>query len=514
MRPLFSAHQIREWDQFSISEQKILSIQLMERAAHEFCSLFIRLFDNRNQIICIIAGPGNNGGDGFAIARLLYQSKYRHIHVFETESSRCNEQINDRNRNRKLLKCLSSIHWIYQEDHLLQLMNTNRVLAIDASFGTGLNRAINGEWQSIISIVNQYSDKIVSVDIPGGLPADFITIESNEKGIILADHTFSFQTIKRSMTYPETGKYCGRIHVVDIGLSENFSPPSEDNIYLLDHSVWQSLESSGTFDHKGSNGKAFQYCGSTKMPGAGILASLAAHRSGAGYVYALIPNTDAEKMVVRHPELIPIPYNETETIPIASIITNIQGITSILAGPGLGNSEIVRNNIEQILHLKLNIPLVLDADALNVLARNHDNLTYWPGPLVITPHSKEFDRLFGESDSWKEREIKMRKISASLGTCIILKGAFSRIAFPDGTLYINTSGNPGLAKAGSGDVLSGILSGHLARYKDFKHAVLSAVYLHGKVADDLSESISERSILASDLIKQMGKSIKLLETNG
>lgn len=514
MRPLYSARQIREWEQFSILEQKIQSIQLMERAAHAFCRLFLELYGDRNQFICIIAGPGNNGGDGFAIARLLYHFKYRHIYVFETEDSRLNNQPNDRNKSRKLLQCLHDIHWIYGIDQLMDCLKTRRVSVIDATFGTGLNRMARGEWQSIISIVNQYSDIVISVDIPGGLPSDMETFDLNSEGTILAAQTFCFQPLKRSMTFPETGKYCGRIHVLDIGLSENFCTETLDQIYLLDHTIYQSLESSGTFDHKGSNGKAIQYCGSVKMPGAALLASKSAHRSGAGYVVALLPENNIGMMVVQHPELIPVQYDEKNGVPISTVIKGISGITSILAGPGLGDSEFVSYSIDQILQMKLNIPLILDADALNVLGKNHVKLSDWPGPLIITPHLKEFDRLFGDSFSWLERENKMRKMSASLNICIILKGAYTRIAFPDGTLYINTSGNPGLAKAGSGDVLSGILSGHTARYRDYKLAVLSAVYLHGKAADDLSEGISERSILASDLIGQLGKSIKLLKKNG
>jgi hydroxyethylthiazole kinase-like uncharacterized protein yjeF len=293
----------------------------------------------------------------------------------------------------------------------------------------------------------------------------------------------------------------------------NFVPETQGNIYLLDQSIWQTLESGKTFDHKGHNGKTLHFCGSLKMPGAGILCSRAAHRSGAGYVMALVPKANVNLLMSQHSEVLPLPYNETDGFSIESFIAEISGITSILAGPGLGTTEFVRRSILQLLKMELSIPLILDADALNVLNGKPEILGPYPGPLVITPHAKEFDKLFGVSENWSEREKKMIQMAKALHICIVLKGAFTRVAFEDGTLYINTSGNPGLAKAGSGDVLSGILSAHLARYRDFKNAVLSAVFLHGKVADDLSEGISEKSILASDLIEQLGKSIKFLESN-
>lgn len=316
------------------------------------------------------------------------------------------------------------------------------------------------------------------------------------------------------MTFPETGEYCGRIHVLDIGLSETFESTSEDQIYVLDRTIWQTIERAQTFDHKSTNGKTLHFCGSRRMPGAGILCSRAAHRSGVGYVIAVIPVKNRDLMISQHPEVLPITYYEPDGLSFTQVISENKGIQSILAGPGLGTSDFTQKRIDELLELRLNIPLILDADALNVLNGNAEKLSKWPGPLVITPHAKEFDRLFGSSENWAEREVKIRQFSASLNICIVLKGAFSRIAFPDGSLYINTSGNPGLAKAGTGDVLSGILSAHLARYKDFKNAVLSAVFLHGKIADDLSHSLSEKSILASDLIEQLGMSIKLIETNG
>lgn len=513
MRPLLKSSDIRSWDQFTIADQNISSLQLMERAAKAFCALYIELFRDPGQITCIIAGPGNNGGDGFAIARILFQAGFKKIYVFESLESHTSTVCNDRNRNRNLTMKISEVKWIKNAKELHDFYKSNPVNTIDAVFGTGLNREVREEWNDIFSIVNTYSQNTVSVDIPSGLQSDQETMNSQGSGIIYAHHTFTFQTYKRAMTFPETGAYCGRLHVLDIGLSEKFIPDAHDNIYVLDRSIWETLERSKPFDHKGSNGKTLHFCGSVKMPGAGILCSRAAHRSGVGYVMALIPEDNVDLLMSRHPEVLPVPYNESEVFSIDKYISEIQGITSILCGPGLGKSDFVRKNIHQLLKLELSIPLILDADALNVLDGKPEILSAWQGPLVITPHAKEFDSLFGKSENWFERENKMRRMAEVLHICIVLKGAFTRIAFDDGTLYINTSGNPGLAKAGSGDVLSGILSAHLARYKDFKNAVLSAIFLHGKVADDLSGSISEKSILASDLIEQLGKTIKLFESN-
>ncbi len=514
MRALLNAADLRSLDTYTVKEQGITSFQLMERAARAFCNLYIRLFDNRNQMICVISGPGNNGGDGFAIARMLHQQGYKRIYVYEDEHFKEYSNVNDRSKNKELLKRISGIRWIRTSAALQDLLETNTVNTIDAIFGTGLNRVVSFEWQSVISIINKYSSTVISVDVASGLQSDQEKIESEQQYIVKAQHTFTFQTIKRSMTFPETGEYCGRIHVLDIGLSETFESTSEDQIYVLDRTIWQTIERAQTFDHKSTNGKTLHFCGSRRMPGAGILCSRAAHRSGVGYVIAVIPVKNRDLMISQHPEVLPITYYEPDGLSFTQVISENKGIQSILAGPGLGTSDFTQKRIDELLELRLNIPLILDADALNVLNGNAEKLSKWPGPLVITPHAKEFDRLFGSSENWAEREVKIRQFSASLNICIVLKGAFSRIAFPDGSLYINTSGNPGLAKAGTGDVLSGILSAHLARYKDFKNAVLSAVFLHGKIADDLSHSLSEKSILASDLIEQLGMSIKLIETNG
>lgn len=513
MKALLNSADLRSLDKYTVKEQGISSFQLMERAARAFCKLYIQLFESRNQMICIVTGPGNNGGDGFAIARLLYQQGYSSICVYEDEHYRENSNVNDRSKNKDLLKRISGIRWIRTSAALQYILETNTANTIDAIFGTGLNRDVSFEWQSIISIINKYSSTVISVDMPSGLQSDQEKIESKQQHIVKAQHTFTFQTLKRSMTFPETGEYCGRIHVLDIGLSENFESTSFDQIYLIDQSIWLTIEAGQTFDHKSSNGKTLHFCGSKSMPGAAILCSRAAHRSGAGYVIAVVPVENRNLMINQHPEVLPITYDEPDGLSFAQILSQNKGIHSILAGPGLGTSDFTEKRIDELLELRLDIPLILDADALNVLSGNAEKLSTWPGPLVITPHAKEFDRLFGLSENWAERELKMRQLSASLNICIVLKGAFSRIAFPDGTLYINTSGNPGLAKAGSGDVLSGMLSAHLARYKGFKNAVLSAVFLHGKIADDLTCIWSERSILASDLIEQLGKSIKLLETN-
>ncbi len=513
MRPVLTTSDLRVWDQLTIKDQSISSFQLMERAANAFCTLYMSLFKHPEQVTCILAGPGNNGGDGFAISRLLVRAGLKAIYIYEDSESTSNLEVNDRNKNRRLLQNMQEVNWIQSTEELIQIYKTNTIYTIDAVFGTGLNRVINPNWEAIFSIVNKYSHKTISVDIPSGLNSDQEQLHKEAAAIISADHTFTFQTYKRAMTFPETGIFCDRIHVLDIGLSKRFIPETHRNMFLLDHSIWQYIGRSNTFDHKGSNGKTLHYCGSQKMPGAGVLCSRAAHRCGAGYVISLVPEVNVDMMISRHPELLLIPYNESDGFSMNQIISENEGISSILAGPGLSTSELVRKSIVQLLEMRLDIPLVLDADALNVLNGRSEALSTWPGPLVITPHVKEFDRLFGESHSWFERENKMRKLSESLQICIVLKGAFTRISFGDGTLFINTSGNPGLAKAGSGDVLSGILSGHLARYKDFKAAVLSAVYLHGKAADDLTAHVSEKSILATDLIEQLGKSIKLLESN-
>ncbi|MBK7764460.1 MAG: NAD(P)H-hydrate dehydratase [Bacteroidetes bacterium] len=441
MSKLFSAAQIKNWDASTVLHEPIASIDLMERAAL-CCCKWITEHYNLGQHFTILCGQGNNGGDGLAIARILLQANYKVNVIITSKEKRSKDNL----INLERLQTLYS-ESISQFDKEISLP-ANSVL-IDAILGTGLQRAAEGVELEMIRWINVKQHEVISIDLPSGLSAD----EYFQKAeIVQANFTLSFQQYKKTFLFIESGTYCGEIKILDIGLDKQFYQQEISSNYILDaEEILSKYTKRKPFTHKGTYGHALLITGSKGMMGASILSAKACIRSGCGLLSLLIPENERSILQCAVPEAIcifrkPNPTNfELEKYDATGI------------GCGLGNHNESYHLLSQIL-LESKKSMVLDADAINIISSHPELLNHIHKYSVLTPHPKEFDRLFGLSVNSFERHEKQKAKSIELGLYIILKGRYTSITTPAGISYFNINGNPGMATAGSGDVLTGIIT--------------------------------------------------------
>ncbi|MDB5193300.1 MAG: NAD(P)H-hydrate dehydratase [Segetibacter sp.] len=487
---ILSAAQIRNWDVFTIENEPISSLELMERAAGK-CTAWILSNANRDRKFKIFCGKGNNGGDGLAIARQLAEKDIiAEVYILEFGAL----GTPDFQANLKRLHAYpNAIHFLQDETFFPAIDESD--IVIDAIYGSGVDRTLEGLSAALVNHINLADTFVISIDLPSGLISDKPT---NSNAVVRATLTLTFQTLKLAFLIAENGRYIGKVHILNIGLHLQYLQTIQTRSELLHKDKIRNLyRPRSAFSHKGTFGHALIIAGEKGKMGAAILATKACLRSGVGLVTAAVPEAELliiqnallESMAIVHDEV-----NELEWNKFASI-----GI-----GPGLGTT----NKSEQLLQILLSSyfsPCVFDADALNVLANNPLWQNELPPNSIITPHPKEFDRLFGRTNNDFERiELAIKK-SRELHINIILKGHHTFIALPNGKAYFNSTGNPGMATGGSGDVLTGILAGLLAQGYDPADASILGVYLHGLAGDLAAARLSQEAMLAGDLIKFLGK---------
>ena len=479
--------QIREADRQTVLMEPIASIDLMERAA-KACFEWICQNYNTDKKLILLCGTGNNGGDGLALYRMLRQKKYT-CTLFEFEFGK----ISSHNYNLNKSKIAQENFKELTHESLSQIQK-NEVI-IDAILGTGLNRPVEGSLKRIIQVLNGMPNTILSIDIPTGLFSDF-NHENHHNGIVQATHTLSFQMPKLAFLLPEFGEKSGHFDLLDIGILPSYlEKVSTPYHYLTAEKAKIYFKTPKKFDHKGSNGNLLLIAGSRGKMGAAILAARAALRTGAGKLSVLTPKCGIDILQNTIPEAI------IETNHGVNSISGYYGLNynTISIGPGMGTNSDAKKFLESVL-TSSSAQMVIDADAINIIAEHPKLKEILPKNSIITPHPKEFERLVG---SWKTEQEKLKlliQFSANHNLICILKGAHSAIALPDGNIWFNSSGNPAMATAGSGDVLTGIIGGLLAKGYTPMEASLMGVFAHGYSADILCESISPAFMLASDLI--------------
>jgi len=498
MLKILTAKQIRELDQFTIEQEPIAPIDLMERACRAFTDWFVPHF-SADRKIGIICGPGNNGGDGLGIARLLKEVGYK-VKVWivkgglkESESFKINlERIQGK----------VDLFEIGKESDSGLFVGCQ--VLVDALFGSGLSRPTEGIFAQVISLLNQTDAVRVAVDIPSGL-----CVDSHSRGeIVKALHTVTFQVPKLSFLFPENSLWVGRWHLVDIGLNKEFiKSASTLNYFVTEKSIKKIIKPRHQFSHKGNYGHALLLAGSYGKMGASVLAAKAALRSGLGLLTVHVPRCGYSIIQTSAPEAM-ASIDSTEKY--FSSPPDELNYSAIGIGPGLGtNSETVVALAKVLKQFKK--PMVIDADALNMMATNKELLQLLPKESILTPHPKEFERLAG---SWKndfERLELLRNFSIKLQSVIVLKGAYTSIACPEGIIYFNATGNPGMAKGGSGDALTGILTALLAQGYSSQDAALLGVYLHGLAGDLAAHELGMDSMTATDLVNCIPYSFKKLQ---
>ena len=495
---IFSTAQIKQWDAFTIANEPVASIDLMERAAAK-CYEWLLQQNYTKKHFHIFCGKGNNGGDGLAIARMLIQKKYS-VTVYILEFGNIGTTDFQTNLAR-FHECSTGIHFIQSPD-FFPAVNDNGII-IDALFGTGLNKPLEGISAALVNHINQYKEDIISIDLPSGLSAD-----SSSKGntIIKATHTLSFQNYKLAFLLPENESYCGNIHLLQIGLHKKFETAAETVFEVTDRQLIQTIyKSRKKFSHKGNFGHAALLCGSYGMMGAAILSTRACLRSGVGKLTAYIPECGYEILQTVVPEAMCIVTGDGYIVSAEKI----EKFDAVGIGPGIGLYA-THAALLRAVFLKFNKPVLIDADALNTIAQDKTLLPLIPPNSIITPHPKEFERLFGKTANDVERlQLALQK-SKEYSLFIVLKGHYSFISTPGGKGYFNSTGNAGMATAGSGDVLSGIITGLLAHGYTALKTCLLGTYLHGLAGDFAASKYSQEAMIAGDITDCLGEAFKTL----
>ena len=494
---LLTVEQIREWDKYTITRQRITSTDLMERAA-KACVQWILANINKRKYY-IFCGTGNNGGDGLAIARLLKAGGklVRIIISGDENDASADFKKNFQRISRDDLQSGAPVEW------------PSDAVIIDALFGSGLNRPVDGDSKAILDIINKSGLPVVAIDIPSGLFADK---SSTGISIVQANFTLTFQSIKLAFLIAENERFTGSIHVLDIGLSPEYLETLQQHQQLVDPLIIQKIfKPRQAFSHKGNFGHALLLAGSQGKMGAAVLAARACVRSGSGLVTCCVPSKGDMIMQIAVPEAMCI--DDSSGTMLTQFPEDMEKYQVVGVGPGIGKADETVQMIKRLI-TTVQSPLVIDADALNILSENQELLALLPSETILTPHPKEFERLFGKTSSEFERIELASKKARELNVVIVVKGHHTLIAAPDGEMYFNNTGNSGMAKGGSGDTLTGIITSLAGQKYAAKDAAMLGVYLHGLAGDIAAGRHSEEAMLPSDLSDCLGEAFKQIKTEG
>ncbi len=492
--------QIKAWDAYTI-DKGLSSLDLMEQAAVSVVQKLDILLGDEDQEVLIICGNGNNGADGLAIARLLVDLEYL-VDVYvnldgdhSTEWKANYERLLDKDPE------YLDIHDSWSPDEI-EVSSSGTI--IDAMFGTGLTRPLNGIWKEIAGWMNEQSNLTIAIDMPSGMYVD----KAPDGEVVYADLVLTFQCQRLSFMMPECEPYFGEVVICDIGLSDTFLLENDIRCFELDYYyLLPFLVERSRFSHKGDYGHGLLIAGSYGKAGACVLSAMAAMRSGIGLLTVHIPQKLYSIVQAAAPEVMVLMDQHSDYFTGTDIP---QRIAAIGIGPGLGTNPETVDAIAALLNRSRLLPMVWDADALNVLAMRPDLFDKLPEGTIITPHPGEFDRLFGEQEDHFARyktagiESQKRKIN------IVLKGGVTIVCQSNGVSFFNTRGNPGMATAGSGDVLTGILLGLLAQGYSPEYASLLGVYIHATAGDIAAVDVGYEALIAGDIIEYLGDAFQQL----
>jgi NAD(P)H-hydrate epimerase len=494
---IFTTKQITAIDQFTIQNEPIADIDLMERASMQIVNWLAVRFSTEKKLI-FFAGPGNNGGDALAIARLMSKLQFE-CELYLLDFGKALKGSPAINRNRLHEQGKVQLKKISNEGDIPDIPDGSLVL--DGLFGSGLSRKLEGLPLKIVSKINISKATVVAIDIPSGLLGEDNS-QNDLANVVRADYTLTFQFPKLAFFFPEHDQLLGQWEVLPIGLhpgaiGEVFTPYH----FLTSEEVAVKIQKRKKFSHKGTYGHALLISGSYCKMGAAVLASRACLRSGVGLLTTHVPNLSYHIIQNSVPEaMCSIDASDL----MFTEFPDLGQFSAVGVGPALGLKTNSQRALKELLLAKP-AKLVLDADALNILSMHPDWLELLPENSILTPHPKEFERLAGATmDSWTRLQLQL-DFSKKYQVFIVLKGAHTCITFPSGEVYFNTTGNPGMATAGSGDALSGIILGLLAQAYSPADATLIGVFVHGLAGDLAAKKQGEISMVASDLIKSLGK---------
>jgi NAD(P)H-hydrate epimerase len=501
---ILTAQQIRELDRFTIKNESISSYELMERAA-DACYGMLPYDDLWFFSTVYVCGKGNNGGDGLAMARMQSEEDEQVLVVIIEHTK---EGSPDFAHNLYLLEEEGKVPIVRVRSMADFPEIEDDALIVDAILGTGLSRPLEGLLADVVRHINTLNCKVVSVDMPTGLFADDNASNTMDT-VIRANQTNTFHCPKMSMLLPETGEYAGELVVLNIGLMDKEMNPPSNYEFVQRDELKKLYRERPKFSHKGTFGHALLVAGSKGKMGAAQLAASACLRSGAGLLTAHVPACGSDIMQVGVTEAMCTVDSNSDYI---IDLPNLSPFNAIGVGPGIGTEKDTTNVLKRLLQ-DADARLVIDADGLNILGENKTWLSFLPQGTVLTPHPKEFERLVGKWDSSAERLQLQTDFSKKYSVVVVLKGAHTCTTTPSGQVFFNSTGNAGMATAGCGDVLTGIILGLLAQGYSPEVAAVMGTYLHGSAGDMALRESSKEALLAHDIVTNLGKAFAALSAN-
>lgn len=492
---------MRDLDAYTIEAERISSTELMEHASREV-ALYIMAHWSSKVPFVVFAGSGNNGGDALAVSRLLLDVGFRVTTYLISPHGKLSP---DCLINKERLLHTPNAVLIEVADELDFPPITHDTVILDGLFGTGLNKPVTGIFAQVVEGINASPAKVVSIDMPSGLMCES-NINNDPSHIVRADLTLTFQNPKLSQLMDDNYQYVGALEILDIGLSKSYSDQLFTPYQLIDTSLVSSLRRyRSPIGHKGTFGHALLIAGKYGMAGAAVLAAKSCLRSGVGKVTVHTPSHNNDILQISAPEA--ILSHDADASCFTQPLDDLTGYQALGMGPGLGTSSATALAVLEQAQMTT-IPLVVDADAINILATHRHALHLLPKDTILTPHLGEFFRLAHRANNHFTALSEAREMAVTLGLYIVLKGRYTAICTPEGKTYFNTTGNSGMATAGSGDVLTGLLTSLLAQgYSPFE-ACLLGVWLHGKAGDYAAAELSEESVTATDIINFLPKAFK------
>lgn len=508
MKKFFPIYDIKAIDKRTTEIQSIDYIQLIDRAARALCDWIVDHYTRRR--VVVLAGPGNNGADGFALAALLLDRDWVvDVHTYTGHKgfrSECNEECLERLRNAEIVI----------DENVGEPDIPQGAIVVDALFGTGLKRQLDGPAAQVVAYLNTHSCEVVSVDIPSGLGNEDCYVDADDRTIVRAQHTLSFQFPKMAFFLPELTPYIGKWHVLDIKLApEAIAEAPTFMYYSTNAEAAAMLRPRDRFAHKGTMGHAVLFAGSEGMSGAAILASRACLRGGCG----LLTTVSAERCYVPLQSAVPeamclASHGRADIIEWDGRMA-LAKAAAVGVGPGLGRDpsacELLRHIFETYGG---KVPIVVDADGLFALRPLLDEGFELPPNVILTPHPVELDRLTEPHTETVQRIEAACLLAIRYRCSVVLKGAFTMTALPDGRRVFNTTGNSGMATAGAGDVLTGLVLSLLAQGYDAERAAVFGVALHAAAGDIAADDLSPEAMTSADIVSRIGAAYKLMRGRG
>jgi len=500
---LFPTSAISQIDKLTMQYEPITNIDLMERAATALFNRFV--VSGVSGKIIFFCGPGNNGGDGLALARLLCSLPDMFepfVYLFDFGHSLSPSA----KINLERLKALNKVQ-VETPQNIDELFVEKNAIIVDALFGAGLNRPLEGFATEVVKYMNDSGDQIIAIDIPSGLLGED-NRNNVSNSIVKAHCTYTFQFPKISFLFPENSIYVGCWQLLDIGLHQLAIEQTASNFHYIDCSDCSKFfKQREKFSHKGNYGHALLVAGAYGKMGAAVLSAKSCLRSGAGLLTVHVPHKTYQVLQAAVPEAM---CSIDQSDLMFTEVADLKPYAAIGVGPAIGLKVNAQRGLHNLIS-RVEVPLVLDADAINILGLNPDWLRLLPANTILTPHPKEFERIAGNSDCAYARMQKALNLAKEFNIIVVLKDAHTIVALPSGNVWFNSTGNPGMATAGSGDVLTGVILGLLSQGYTPSEAAILGVYLHGSAGDFAKKVKGEYSLIASDIIENLSEAFKKFE---